>query len=372
MGYRYVVFGAGMQGIATAYDLVRHCKADEVVLVEPNPAQCAYAREQFRRLLGTGAPLWVLPAVDDIVLRSADVVLSCAPHTANVEITRRAIQAGVAYWDLGGNTDVVEAQAKLCQVMNARSPVVPDCGVSPGLSNIFATHLALDGYDEIYVHCGGNPLWCPSEKENPLFYKLVFSPEGLASEYAGTAMTIHKGVLVPVQALSNIHGFNGEFESAPTANNSPRTAQHLLLCGVQEYAYRTLRYHGHFKKIWDLKLHMNESRSSLRLRAMPELQFDRQKDEDRLTLSVEGMRKTYGVGWQAKRHMTYQYDVPYNKNLQLTAMELMTSWGITTVAYYMASNKGRPSGFSMPEQFAKDAEWFFFEINMRLKHTMSL
>lgn len=112
--FAYVVFGAGRQGTAAAHDLVLHCEAREVLLVEPDRARALAAKKRLAKLLGVRARLLRhADAATDSDLAAADVVLSCAPYAANVELTRRSIAAATAFCDLGGNPETVAAQEKL-------------------------------------------------------------------------------------------------------------------------------------------------------------------------------------------------------------------------------------------------------------------
>lgn len=366
--FAYVVFGAGRQGTAAAHDLVLHCDAREVLLVEPDRARGAAAAKRLAKLLGVRARcLRHADSASDADLAAADVVLSCAPYSANVELTRRSIQAATAFCDLGGNPATVAAQERLAA--RARVPVVPDCGVSPGISNVLAAHCAkVHGCDEVHVRCGGLPLVRPDPAVNPLLYKLVFSPWGLISEYSGRVPCLRKGRLVHEPALSVIERFDAGLECAPTSNNSPQVVAYLKSCGVREYDYRTIRYDGHWGLVQGWRslgyLRGNEALDrelSERLAADPVLRYDPAVDRDVLVLSVRGTAQRDGL----RRAFEYRFDVPADRATKFAAMELTTCWGITIVAHHMASGRGAPEGFATPERFV-DTAWFLAEIERRL------
>ncbi len=365
--FAYVVFGAGRQGTAAIHDLVLHCEAREVLVVEPDAARRNAAKRRLTKLLGRRARcIRTTDSATDAELRAADVALSCTPFEANVELTRRSIAARTAFCDLGGNPETVAAQETLA----ARSsvPIVPECGISPGISNILAVHCAkVHECEEVHVRCGGLPLTVPDPKRNPLGYKMVFSPWGLISEYTGAVPCLRGGKRVTEPALSTVERFE-EFECSPTSNNSPQVVAYLARCGVREYDYRTLRYDGHWALVAGWRtlgfLQGDEQRDRElveRLSADPVLRYDPAKDRDVLILSVRGTSRTAGL----TRAFEYRFDVPADRRTKFSAMELTTCWGITIVAHHMASGRGAPRGFATPERFV-DTTWVLSEVERRL------
>ncbi len=373
MGHRYVVFGAGRQGTAAIHDLVAHCEADLVVAVEPDKKRARMAKVRLSDVLGKRAQrVRVVASIADAELARADVVLSCAPYQANVALTRRSLAAGVAFCDLGGNPDTVRAQQALAK--KSRTPVVPECGVSPGLSNILAVHCArVHGCDVVRVRCGGLPLVCPDPDTNPLGYKLVFSPWGLISEYSGDVPVVRKGKVERVGALSVIEPLgsapeDADLECSPTSNNSPQVVEYLARSGVREYDYMTVRYTGHWSLVRGWKtlgyLAGDEERDrelAKRLESDPILRYDPDLDRDRLILRVQGSNSRAKL----RRSFGYALDVAADQRTRFAAMELTTCWGITIVAHHMASGRGSPAGFATPERFV-DGAWVMAELERRL------
>jgi lysine 6-dehydrogenase len=366
--HRYVVFGAGRQGTAAVHDLVRNCDAREVLVVEPDAPRRAAAEARLATLLGERARcLGFAARAETRELSGAAAVLSCAPYQANVALTALALGARVPFLDLGGNPETVAAQEALAR--GAGTPVVPDCGVSPGLSNVLAVHLArAHGCDEIRVRCGGLPLEAPDAGQNPLRYRLVFSPWGLISEYSGDVPVIRAGRVASVPALGDVEAFDERREASPTSNNSPQVVEYLASLGVREYDYRTIRYRGHFALVQGWKTlgflcgdEAADTALAERLARDPVLRHDPARDRDELILSVRGTRRENGC----TRGFELRYDVAADKETRFAAMELMTAWGITIVAHSIASGRGAPEGFATPERFV-DGEWVIAEVARRL------
>ena len=252
----------------------------------------------------------------------------------------------------------------------AETPVVPDCGVSPGLSNIMAAHLARQGCEVIRVRCGGLPI---APCCNKLGYRLVFSPWGLISEYGGVVPVIENGKITTVPALSGTEEFrrNGDpydYECSPTSNNSPQVVEYLRSLGVSDYNYMTIRYAGH----WDIVRGWKslgyfcgdeEADRELadRLAKTPDLQYDAAAlHRDKLILSVQGEACK-----PLRRHSGFSIEVEADDHTKFTAMEQTTSWGITIVAHHMAGGRGKPKGFATPERFV-DTDWVISEVEKRL------
>lgn len=376
----FAVFGAGRQGLAAVYDLARFCDASRVFVIEPDESRAQAASERLSRILEVERPraaglVSFASGIDDADLGGVDVVVSCAPHAANLALTRRALALGVPFCDLGGNPGVVARQERLAR--GSRVSVVPECGVSPGLSNIFAVHLARLGCTEIHVRCGGIPLRRPPLKSNPLGYRIVFSASGLLSEYAGRVPVIREARVRTVPALSVIETSADSrgvvprgLEAAPTSNNAPHVARFLLSRGVRTYDYMTLRYPGHWTRARAWKgrglLSGDAARDralAARLEADPRLRFRPGRDLDRLILTVVGSPP--GAPGLSRRHEIV-LDVAADRRTGFSAMELTTSWGITIVAHALARGAARPRGFATPERFM-DGAFVTSEVRRRLE-----
>ncbi|MBI4067840.1 hypothetical protein HY413_00325 [Candidatus Kaiserbacteria bacterium] len=357
--YRVTVFGAGGMGIPTVFDQAFFGETKQINLVEPNRDRLQYAMKRLTELLGERADkISYFQQTSALVLEGVDAAISCAPHVVNAELTQQvAIEFDVPFCDLGGCGEVVEKQAMLAE--NTGRSVVPDCGVSPGTANILEVHLAKRGCKRIRARCGGNPATRPDPQVNPLLYKAIYNLEGLASGLAGWCYELEDNRLIQVPAVGYVEPYDEEFESAPTSHHSRFSIEHLRSLGVESCNYQTLRYHGHYAELAKMgwKHDGNPHRLAEQLMRRPELAFDREKDVDRLTLIVEDQSGS----------PSYKYDILADPITKFTAMELMTSWGISIVAHHMASGRGKPDGFAMPQEFV-DTTWYINELNRRIKH----
>jgi len=146
MPYSYLVLGAGRQGIAAAYDLARFGEASRVTLADFNRERALAAADRVNYLVRNKiADAIELDVRDENASRSAlkgyNVALSAVPYFYNLALTRAAIETGVSFCDLGGNTDIVRRQHALDpEARNAGVSVVPDCGMGPGMGNNLAVY----------------------------------------------------------------------------------------------------------------------------------------------------------------------------------------------------------------------------------------
>src|ERR1043165_1220281 len=139
---RMLVLGAGLQGCACAYDLLQDKDVTEVRLADHHGRHLPEFLAPYSgpRLLPTALDVRDRDAVLG-AMRESDAVMSAIPYYFNYELARLAVQAGVHFCDLGGNTEIVFKQKELDADARAKNiTVVPDCGLAPGMVNILAEY----------------------------------------------------------------------------------------------------------------------------------------------------------------------------------------------------------------------------------------
>lgn len=252
---KYGVLGAGMQGAAAAFDLARFGKAQGVWLSDLSWNKAKTQAERINSLL---REQMVYPqelkienekALIDF-LKPLDGALSAVPYFLNVSITKAAIEAKTHLCDLGGNTDIVFQQLSLAeQAKEAGITVVPDCGLMPGLGNIFALYAieTLDSVESVKIYCGG----LPQHPKPPLNYKLVFSMEGLTNEYFGKAAILREGCVQEIDTFTELEEITFEQPiekcEAFTTSGGTSTCPWSFQDKVKIYEYKTVRYPGHYQ-----------------------------------------------------------------------------------------------------------------------------
>jgi lysine 6-dehydrogenase len=246
---RMLVLGAGLQGSACAYDLLQNKDVKEVRLADVKIAHLPdfLAPYSGPRLIPT--PLDVRD--HDAVLgamREADAVMSAIPYYFNYDMAKLAVQAGVHFCDLGGNTEIVFKQKSLDAEARAKQiTVVPDCGLAPGMVNILAEHgiRQLDAVESVKIFVGG----LPQNPEPPLNYQIVYSLEGALDYYTTPSWILRGGKAVQVDALSELEAQEfpapvGTLEAFHTGGGIS-TMPFAFEGRIDSMEYKTLRYPGH-------------------------------------------------------------------------------------------------------------------------------
>src|ERR1043165_253114 len=156
---RMLVLGAGLQGCACAYDLLQDKEVEAVRLAD---IQINHLPEFLKpysgpRLLPTPLDVRDRDAVLG-AMRESDAVMSAIPYYYNFDLAQLAVEAGVHFCDLGGNTEIVFQQKELDDAARQKNiTIVPDCGLAPGMVNILAEYgiSQLDSAESGTIFVGG-------------------------------------------------------------------------------------------------------------------------------------------------------------------------------------------------------------------------
>ncbi len=245
---RFLVLGRGAQGSACAFDLLRSSGVTEVRLADLDVSS-------LPAFLPTDDPRLIPVSVDvrdhEVMLREmgrVDAVLSAIPYYFNGELAALAVQSGVHFADLGGNTEIVFKQKELDAAAKLKGvTVVPDTGLAPGMINVLAEHgiRSMDTVDQVKLFVGG----LPQHPEPPLNYQIVYSIEGVLDYYSTLSWVVRDGKRVQVEALSEREPVEfaapiGTLEAFHTAGGLSTMAwRYEGKIPVMEY--KTLRYPGH-------------------------------------------------------------------------------------------------------------------------------
>ena len=246
---RMLVLGAGLQGSACAYDLLQNKDVAEVRLADIHAAHLPdfLAPYSGKRLIPTPIDVRDREAVDAL-MREADAVMSAIPYYFNLELAKHAVETGVHFCDLGGNTEIVFEQKELdAKAREKGITIIPDCGLAPGMVNILAEYgiSQLDTVDEVKIFVGG----LPQDPQPPLDYQIVYSLEGVLDYYTTLSWILRDGKRTQVKALSERETVKfpeplGELEAFHTAGGLS-TMAFRYEGKIPSMEYKTLRYPGH-------------------------------------------------------------------------------------------------------------------------------
>jgi len=246
---RLLVLGAGLQGNACAYDLLNDPDVTQVRLADVRVDQLPPFLTPYLGSRLVAEPLDAKNrAAVGALMRESQAVMSALPYYLNGDMAELAVQAGVHYCDLGGNTEIVRRQKQLDAEARAKGlSVVPDCGLAPGMVNILAQHGIdqLDGVDAVRLYVGG----LPQRPEPPLNYQVVYSLEGVLDYYTTRSWVLRNSRLTNVTALSEVEAVEfpaplGTLEAFHTAGGLS-TMAFRYEGRIPTMEYKTLRYPGH-------------------------------------------------------------------------------------------------------------------------------
>jgi len=376
--YRYVVLGAGRQGLAIAYDLGKHCQAGDIILADKDQRLAREGALRVNRLLSRklcrpvradAANYWGLTRL----FSGADGVVSAVPYYLNLNAARAAISARAHFCDLGGNTGVVLKELHLYdQAQKAGVTLVPDTGLMPGMGNTIAVLLMdrLDKAQAVRIRCGG----LPQKPRPPLNYKLVFSVEGLINEYFGTAYVIRNGKPTGIPTFSELEEIDfpkplGRCQAFVTSGGTS-TCPWTLSDRVSSYDYKTVRYPGHYQKIkalldlgfFDEKPVMVDRHPVVPRKLSQVLigrRIDFPRDRDLVVLRVSAIGLLKGKKVELRFEMI-DYQDP---KTGFSAMERTTGFPAAIVAHHLVRRLA-PAG-AVPLELAIDPELFLEDFKKR-------
>src|SRR5438045_9020755 len=147
---RMLVLGAGLQGSACAYDLLQNPEVKEVRLADLHTGHLPQFLAPYSGERLSFTPLDVRDREAVVALmRETDAVMSAIPYYFNYDLAAMAVEAGVHFSDLGGNTEIVFKQKTLdAEARKKNITIIPDCGLAPGMGNILAGH-AIEQIDNV-------------------------------------------------------------------------------------------------------------------------------------------------------------------------------------------------------------------------------
>lgn len=378
MTFKYVVLGAGRQGLAIAYDLAKFCQAKSVIVADFDGKVSSAGVKKVNALLKNKIVKAQKadagnPASLKKLFKGMDCVVSAVPYHFNYGVAKAAIDSGCNFCDLGGNTGVVLKELALYQqAKKAGVTLVPDTGLMPGMGNTLAVHAIkkLDQPREVHIRCGG----LPQKPRPPLNYKLVFSVEGLINEYFGTAHIIRKGKASEVPTFSELEQIEfpqpiGRCEAFVTSGGSS-TCPWTLEGIVKEYDYKTVRYAGHYEKIktlLELGFFEQESVDVKGCKVIPRQlshvlltkKIDFPKDKDLIVLRVTALGKKNGQ----ETEIVYDLVDYQDDKTGFTAMERTTGFPAAIVAHHLVQGKA-PKG-AIPLELAIDSDAFVVDFKKR-------
>lgn len=359
---KMLVLGAGLQGSACAYDLLQSPAVAAVTLADLKPESLPdfVAPYVGTRLTPAKIDLKDHAAVRALVSGHA-AVMSAAPYYFNLDLARLAVECGAHFCDLGGNTEIVEAQKELAAAAKAKGvSVIPDCGLAPGMVNILA-QWGIDQLDRtlsVRIYVGG----LPQRPEPPLNYQIVYSLEGVLDYYTTLSWVVRNGKREQVKALSEVEPVEfpspvGTLEAFHTAGGLSTMAKRYE-GAIPTMEYKTLRYPGHAKIMEairelgllgldpiDVKGTKVVPRDLFIAVATPKLRKPKGADHDLVALRVVVEGEKAG----AKKTLGWELIDRYDAGRGITAMMRTTGYSLSITGQLQAKGEIAP-GVHTPDE----------------------
>jgi lysine 6-dehydrogenase len=358
---RMLVLGAGLQGSACAYDLLQDSDVEEVRIAD-------LQIEHLPHFLAPYSGPRLIPTPLDIrdhegvlgLMRGCNAVMSALPYYFNFDMARLAVEAGVHFCDLGGNTEIVFRQKALdAEAKQKGLTVVPDSGLAPGMVNILAEYgiRQLDTVNTVRIYVGG----LPQDPEPPLGYHIVYSIEGVLDYYTTLSWVLRNGKRTHVPALSEREAVRfaapvGELEAFHTAGG--RSTMAFRYEGkIPTMEYKTLRYPGHAETMESIRALGLLDLEPVEVKGAkvvprdvfiaivgPLLTKPLARDLVALRVTVEGTRdgKPRTIAWE----LVDRYDETHN----ISAMMRTTGYSLSITSLMQVRNLVKPPGVHTPDE----------------------
>jgi lysine 6-dehydrogenase len=275
-------------------------------------------------------------------------------------MARLAVDAGVHFTDLGGNTEIVNEQKTLDETAKRKNiTVVPDTGLAPGMVNILAEHgiRQLDEVASVRIFVGG----LPQDPEPPLNYQIVYSIEGVLDYYTTLSWVLRGGKRTQVRALSELEAIAfgdgvGTLEAFHTAGGLS-TMAFRYEGKIPEMEYKTLRYPGHAERMEairelglldldpvDVKGLRVVPRDVFIATAGPRLTKPHGQDLVALRVIVKGTK-----GGKA-RSLTWELIDRYDEKHHISAMMRTTGYSLSITGMMQVRGQVKPAGVHTPDE----------------------
>ncbi|OZI16575.1 saccharopine dehydrogenase family protein [Bordetella genomosp. 7] len=335
------ILGAGKIGFAIALLLQR--TGDYVVSVADQDS------ERLAPVAALGCQ--TLHVRDDAALQDAVAgryaVLNALPFHRAVAVARLCARLGVHYFDL--TEDVASTDAIRELGADARSVLMPQCGLAPGFIGVVGNDLArrFDTLLDLRMRVGALPRY----PTNALRYNLTWSTEGLINEYCNPCVALVDGQLAHVAPLEGYETFtlDGiEYEAFNTSGGLGTLPQ-TWAGKARNIDYKSVRYPGHcaIMKLLLNDLRLRDRRDLLREileNAVPATE----QDVIVILASASGMRHGQLLQQSYTTHI-YAGDVDGHS---LSAIQRATAAGICAALDLVAEQALPQRGFVGQENIA--------------------
>ena len=311
----------------------------------------------------------LLKAIENLpeLLKDFDLIALAVPGFMGFRCLEACIKSGKPIADISffpESSSLLDTLAK-----EHSTPVIVDCGVAPGMSNLilgrFVPEFEVENF-ECYV--GG----LPKERISPWEYKAPFSPIDVIEEYIRPARFVENGKIVFKEALTDRQEIN--FEGIGTLEAFNTDGLRSLIYSfphILNMKEKTLRYPGYLDKILmlkklgffcDKKVLADNTISALDLTSKVLIdQWKLEENDPELTVMrviVEGKKDV-----ESKR-IVYELFDEYDTETQTSSMARTTAYTCTAMIKILEGGLIKQGGIFPPENIGSNPDLF----NLVLSH----
>ncbi|MEM9191725.1 MAG: saccharopine dehydrogenase C-terminal domain-containing protein [Myxococcota bacterium] len=236
---KVAVLGGGRVGATIAQDL-----ADDFDVTVFD-----HDSDTIHRLRASGLRVEERDLSSEAAVRTAvadfDLVVGAISSVLGFQTLKAVLEAGKNYCDISFMAEDYRTLMPLA--MERGVTAIVDCGVGPGMTNMFAGWAAeeLTPCDRIEILVGG----IPETRSWPFEYKVAFAPSDVIEEYTRPARFVCGGRMVVREALSDVERVEFERVGTLEAFNTDGLRSLLHTLDVPEMTEKTLRYPGHAEQM---------------------------------------------------------------------------------------------------------------------------
>jgi len=350
------VLGAGMVGSAIVLDL---CNEYEITAVD-------YDEKSLEKLKTKSQVNTITADLKDPnnvkkCIAEADLVIGAVPGFMGYETLKTVINCGKNIVDISFFPEAPFALDELAKSKNVTAVV--DCGVAPGMSNIFLGYhnekMKVDFYECLV---GGLPV----KRTWPYQYKAPFSPIDVIEEYVRPAMFVENGIVVTREALSDPEYEQFHPIGTLEAFNTDGLRTLIKTMKVPYMKEKTMRYPGHIEYMhvlresgfFDKKPVEINGQEIRPLDMTAKLLFPRWKfDEDEADITV--MRIILrGEEAGVKKEYVYSLFDHYDTDTKISSMARTTGFTCSAGARLVMNGTFSRKGICPPEYLGASEDCF--------------
>ena len=267
-----------------------------------------------------------------------DIIVSAGPYYLNNIIANFSVELGKAYFDLTEDIEVTNYIKRL----NAKTFVMPQCGLAPGAVNIITNNLIqqFDEVETVNLRVGALPRYSINE----MAYYLTWSTDGLINEYCNMCDMIINGKIVQqpsMLGLETIYIDGVKYEAFNTSGGIGTLCE-TYQNKVKNMNYKTIRYPGHYKAMKFLVSDLNLAKNKKKFAELFNKEVPHTTDDVVIILVKV-------IGYKNNQLVEKTYHKKIHGNKKFSAIQKATASGVCSNIVAYNSGKLKGNGFIKQE-----------------------